>query len=115
MKKKKKKLLPEVQASNLAVTKGWLWSSPQAREASGHLSYFFPPTCSSNTSKVPVCPWKEFVYISVTPAFMAVTQGSGLDFLAQIVNGACIHESPRILANKEAVPNEPGSIPTPLL
>lgn len=51
-------------------------------------------------------PWKEFVYISVPPAFMAVTQGSGLDFLARIVNGACIHESPRILANKEAVPNE---------
>lgn len=53
--------------------------------------------------------------MSVTPAFVAVTRGSGLDFLALIVNGACIHGSPRILANKEAVPNEPESIPSPWL
>lgn len=48
----------------------------------------------------------------MTPAFVAVTRGGGLDFLALTVNGACIHGSPRVLANKEAVPNEPESFPT---
>ena len=86
-----------------------------AREAGGRLSYLLPPTCSSNTNKVPVSPRKAFGYISVTPAFMAVTRGGGLDFLAPIVNGACLHRSPRVLANKEAVPNEPESFPTPWL
>ena len=50
--------------------------------------------------------------MSVVLASVAATRGSGLDFLAQVVNGACIRESPRTPANKETVLNGPRSTPT---
>lgn len=58
-----------------------------------------------NETKLPVSPQKELTPTARASTFMAAIQGmdGSANHLALLLNGACIHQSNRNIANKDAV------------